>query len=109
MAITSRSQIINLSAIKNALTKIDGVIRSIDLAIESLYEAKSRCDTDVLETNEGNKFPGYIDTIIDKLTTARSNMLTMKQNIEDVATSTYTREKAEFEAWEAAQMASSTT
>lgn len=109
MAITNRGQIINLSSIKNALTKIDIVVKDIDLAIESLHEAKTRCGTDVLETNEGNKFPYYIDLIIDKLTISKSNMLTMKQRITETATKTYNAEKAEFDKWEAEQMANSTT
>lgn len=97
MAITSESQIINLSSVSNSLKNLDFAIESLNSAIKDLDTARVNCGVDNFKIKEENTFPNQIDMIKEYINGYISEINTLKSQISSSANTIYNAEKAEYD------------
>lgn len=96
MAITSRSQILDISKVYTATNKLDYALDYLLQAKSCFATAKIFCDKNALETDEGNTFPSKIDAIIEQIDAQIAKIKQLKQNVNDSAVSIYNSESQSY-------------
>ena len=82
MAITSESQIINLSSVSNSLKNLDFAVESLNSAIKDLDTARVNCGVDNFKIKEENTFPNQIDMIKEYINGYISEINTLLASVE---------------------------
>ena len=97
MAITSSSQVLQVSKVNLSTGILDDAISSLNNAKSILNNAKRYCSYEVFNTNEGNTLPSQIDSLIAYINEQIVEIRNLKNNVNSTAEQIYRNEKAEYD------------
>jgi len=99
MAITSSSQILNVSKVNLSTGILDDAVYSLNNAKNILQNAKRYCNKDVFFTNEGNTLPEQIDALIKYIEEQIASIKTLKVDVNAAAERINRNETAEYKSY----------